>query len=222
MKTFELKKYADKFKAERIKDVIDFNAFSIPIVKGASFFIHIIPFNFLGAELLNLTKMSDEIIKLMTPMLSNNSGCSRMYNFGGYAIYRAFHDINDSSYATCYNQILRNGIYEIYTSDIFIQNEETKISNIYSDNLMEDSVNVIRNGLCILQKLLVEPPFFIYMSIHNVKGGIIIDTSSKKFTQENINIPPVILNEYITDIKQVIKLLFDILWQTVGKSCYPE
>lgn len=81
MEIQEIKKCVEKFKAERIKNVRDFNLFPIPLDKTASFFIHIMPYSFIKDELLYLTRAKNMGLNLLMKPIGDFSGWNKIFNF---------------------------------------------------------------------------------------------------------------------------------------------
>jgi len=207
-----LKEKATKFRKDRIKSVL--NQESLPNLKvDNSFFIHIIPFGFLDYNILDFSKTEENNILNMRPLYS--SGWDKMYNIDGYA---TFSNSGDRQTITSYNQIFRNGIYEVYTSELFYENRNQKLA-FDGQSMIEETIRGITDALTVLNHLQVEPPFLISFSFHNVLGRVMDNDRSyynREFKQNEIIFPLILIPSYESDIYSLLKPNFDILWQSFG------
>lgn len=214
-----LKESAEKFRHERIEKVRNLNVFPT-LDNTASLFIQIIPFSFLNDQTLDFTNVESMNITItMRPMYA--SSWDKMFNLDGFATFATSY----SQKINGYDQIFRNGIYEVYTSLIFeqIEHEGKKVNCLYGSDFIPDTLEQINSGLTVLNKFQIEPPFLICISIHNVLGGAIKGSRgySRQFMTENIVLPPIVLPTFETDLHTQLKPIFDILWQSVGYSNSP-
>ncbi|MFV0545086.1 MAG: helix-turn-helix domain-containing protein [Bacteroides sp.] len=217
-----LKEYAEKFRSERIEKVRNLKVFPM-LDNTASFFIQIIPFSFINERTLDFTQIeSMNLTTTMRPM--GASGWDKMFNLDGFATFSTSYDRQK---ITSYDQILRNGIYEVYTSSVFEQIKDDKgieVNCIYGQYLISNTIEKIQNGLAVLQKFQIEPPFLICLSIHNIYNGTIKGDRlfRRRFMTNEIILPQIILPTYETNIYTELKSNFDILWQSIGYSSSPR
>lgn len=217
-----LKEYAEKFRSERIEKVRNLKVFPM-LDNTASFFIQIIPFSFINERTLDFTQIeSMNLTTTMRPM--GASGWDKMFNLDGFATFSTSYDRQK---ITSYDQILRNGIYEVYTSSVFEQIKDDKgieVNCIYGQYLISNTIEKIQNGLAVLQKFQIEPPFLICLSIHNIYNGTIKGDRlfGRRFMTNEIILPQIILPTYETNIYTELKSNFDILWQSIGYSSSPR
>lgn len=216
-----LKESAEKFRHERIEKVRNLKV--IPsLINVRPFFIQIIPFSFLKDQTLDLSNAANmHLYPEMFPMYA--SGCDTMFNLDGYA---TFSSSADRKNIVSYDQIFRNGIYEVYTSELFLLFDNGTVKQNYIDGrkFIPESLKKINDGMTVLRKFQVEPPFILCMSIHNILGGTISEDrrTNKRFMTEDIFLPPIILPTYETDLESQLKPIYDILWQSVGCSKAPS
>lgn len=217
-----LKEYAEKFRSERIEKVRNLKVFPM-LDNTASFFIQIIPFSFINERTLDFTQIeSMNLTTTMRPM--GASGWDKMFNLDGFATFSTSYDRQK---ITSYDQIFRNGIYEVYTSSVFEQIKDDKgveVNCIYGQYLISNTIEKIQNGLAVLQKFQIEPPFLICLSIHNIYNGTIKGDRffGRRFMTNEIILPQIILPTYETNIYTELKSNFDILWQSIGCSSSPR
>lgn len=209
-----LKEKANLFRTKRITSVL--NQESLPNLQiSNSFFIHIIPFGFLDYNITDFSKTEESQILNMRPVYAHS--WDRMYNIDGYASYTTTSDRQNIS---SYNQIFRNGVYEIYSSELFYENRNNKIG-FDGPSMMEETVKSIKDALKVLNHLEVEPPFLISFSFHNVLGKVMNNDRShytREFKQNEIIFPLILVPNYEADIYSLLKPNFDILWQSFGFS----
>ncbi len=215
-----LKESAEKFRLQRIKKVRNLKVFPT-LDNSTSFFIQIIPFSFLSDQIIDFSNVEGmNLLTYMKPMFS--SGWDTMFNLDGYA---TFSMTSDRQKIESYDQIFRNGVYEVYSSSLFVQADQNgnKVNCMYGENFIPETIKKVNNGLIVLNKFQIESPFLICISIHNVLGGTIKGSRgySRRFMTEDIVLPPIVLPTYETDLYKQLKPNFDILWQSVGYSDSP-
>jgi len=207
-----LKEKAYSFRKNRIKNVL--NQKSMPNLQvDNSYFIHIIPFSFLDNHIVDFSKVEKDNNLNMKPL--NANGWDKMYNIDGYA---TFTNSFNRQMITSYNQIFRNGVFEAYTSDLFFENRNGKMA-FNGKSLIEETINSIRQGLIVLEHLEFEPPFLISFSFHNVLGNVLYSDSSyysREFKQNEIVFPLILVPTFETDIYELLRPNFDILYQSFG------
>jgi|SRR5690554_294328 len=207
-----LKEKANDFRKDRIKAVL--NQESIPNLEVEnSFFVHIIPFGFLDNHIVDFSKAEKDRVLDMRPLYSN--GWDKMYNIDGYATFATSFDRQK---VTSYNQIFRNGVYEVYTSELFYENRNGKKA-FDGRSMIEETIRSVDEGLKVLNALQFEPPFLISFSFHNVLGKVLDNDRSyynREFKQNEIAFPLILVPTYETDIYSSLKPNFDILWQSFG------
>ena len=163
-----LKEKANSFRKERIKRVL--NQESIPNLKvDNSFFIHIIPFGFLDYNILDFTTAEKDNILNMKPL--NVTGWDKMYNIDGYATFST--SLNNQNVSS-YNQIFRNGIYELYSSELLFETQDGR-KGFIGKTMITETIRSIKEALIVLDQLQVEPPFLISFSFHNVLGKLLMN-----------------------------------------------
>ena len=107
-----LKESAERFRLQRIEKLEQGKVFPNLAIE-TSFFIHIIPFSFQNEQTLDLTNASQlGLSTIMKPM--NLTGWDTMFNIDGFATWSGMIHTEIISY----DQLFRNGIYEVYTSDL--------------------------------------------------------------------------------------------------------
>lgn len=212
-----LKEKAESYKNERIQKLLQKEIF--PSINTDRFcMVHIIPYSFLNEKSIDISPAHDMNIGTLMMPLGSRSGCTLIYNIDGYAS----HGANDLS---AYNQIIRNGAFEIFSTQLFFENPNNNNAICISGQHMYRSIiESITKSLQVLTKFSVEPPFLISIYFHNIKDvSFIIENSYmyRKFQYANISLPMTILPAFDSDLKETLKPLFDILWQCVSYQGCP-
>jgi len=210
-----LKESVEKFRLNRIEKVVSGKVFPT-LERKSSIIIQIIPFSFLSDELIDLSNIRqiEDILIKMKPLYTN--GWDSMYNLDGFATFSGHMNKSISSYV----QLFRNGIIEIYSSGLILEQESnTQSYNYIYESHLYDIFESIKQSLTIQEKLEIESPFFICISLHGIyKSELILNNNrvSKPFMTDEIFFPSVLIPNYETDIRQSLKPIFDMLWQAAG------
>lgn len=209
-----------KFRRNRISEVL-LNESILNLAGNTIFVIHIIPYSFLENSIMDFAVEKNDLIAQMRPILSQSSGWNSMYNFDGFATFSTTYQMRE---ITSYNQLLRNGVYEIYTSELFYGTRHQK-DGFDDEVFMQKTVQCIQQGLGVLNKMKIESPFFVSFSFHNVKGKIMDNnraTSVREFAKNELLFPLIQIPAYESNIMEMMKPSFDILWQSFGFSESPN
>ncbi len=195
---------------------------NIPNLVGDTIFlIHIIPYSFLENSISDFAVEKNDLTKQMKPLLSQSTGWNLMYNLDGFATFATTYQMRE---ITSYNQLFRNGVYEIYTSELFYGTRHQK-EGFDDEVFMRKTVECIKQGLDVLNKMKIESPFFVSFSFHNVKGKIMDNnraTFVREFTKNDLLFPLIQIPAYESDIMNKMKPSFDILWQSFGYAKSPN
>ena len=209
----------EKYRAERIEQVLSLKAFSNLNIYS-SVLVQIIPFNF-SSNQIDVSGFEVSQLHLMMPPMQNVNGWSQRFNHDGFAtVYR----LGSPSEIYGYDQIFRNGVYEAYTSLLFWQ-EETRNGkiNCTDKTFVKKILKKIDQALMVLKKIDIQTPLIVCISLHNIKNGVIVGDRgpSNPFRVNEILLPAITLQGYDVNLYQQLKPTFDILWQSVGISSSP-
>ena len=201
------------FRRERIKK-IEKGETPLPLDnerKLAKIVLHLVPMKaFDPAMLLNLATLHKDL-KTIKPIYT--SVWNGQYNFDGLIVYG--HSImNKKDSIGSYVQIFRNGIIEAV--DLRLLLEGYIRGHLFQEGLIE----ALPRFLLTQKEIGVEVPIFIMLSMLQVRGFYLhtdIRTSSPSaIDQDNLMIPEVEIDDWNSDTIQVLKPIFDIVWNTVG------
>lgn len=208
------------FRKRRIEEVISLE--TIPNLDvDTSFFIHIIPSSFLEHRISDFENYENDLkIKMQPFSYGYSDGWRHMYNIDGFMTFSSSNNIRVTSK---YNQLFRNGIYEIYSANVFFDTFHGKMG-FDGPDLMNSTIEHIEKSLELLERINIDPPFFISFSFRNVRGKIMNREGAyiiPEFTKDNIDFPFIQIASYDEDIRKSMKPNFDILWQIFGDSKSP-
>lgn len=220
-----LKESAERFRLQRIENVRAGKVFP-SLAIDTSFFIHIIPFSFQNEQTLDLTNAHRmDLTQIMRPI--HLDAWDTMFNIDGFATWSGM----NHSEIISYDQLFRNGIYEVYTSDLFekftliLRNNQEQL-RLSGSSFIPLVLRKIKDGLTVLNKFQVEPPFIIAISMLGVKGGVIFSSQtrgwSRPFLIDEVYLPPILIPTFEADIYKLLKPTFDIIWQAVAESQSPS
>lgn len=211
---------ANEFRKNRINDILNQENNPNLNIKH-SFFIHIIPYNFLTNQLSSLALFEDDLRAKMRPFsYGSEKGWRDKFNFDGFSTFSSAFKLDE---ITSYNQLFRNGIYEVYSSNVFYQTRHQK-DGFNGKSLLESTIESINQGLSILDDLAIDSPFLVSYSFRNVEGMIMdseLAYNVPEFHQNNLDFPFVQVPSPRSDTKKLMKPNFDILWQTFGHKESP-
>lgn len=211
-----------KYNQDKIKNILEKNAI-LPTIEAPKILINFIPFDaFTRQTYLDLAKSN---LKINFP--------EQRINFDGLLAYQ-MNDKGINSYA----QIHRNGIIEFLSSS----NKVFDIINnpfVIANNLATEKLKIIygeKNGfeyylirksyefINILKKLKVQTPIYIFISIIDAKGYRILykNNNEEKITnaidRNILSIPELELKRYDNDLKSIIRMAFNMIWNACGEK----
>ena len=202
------------FRRERLSK-LSANEGPIKIESQGRLLLHIIPFSaFSFSQALDVK----EIFKnqsLFRPIYA--MGYSQRFNLDGLLIFRGGEKCNG------YTQIFRNGIIEATKANLLKESNGNFI--IPSLGFDECIFEVLPDYLKGLKMLNVPPPFVIMISLQEIYGAFlgvrssILDFDSPiKFTQSELLLPEIILDDYgsLQDYQKAMRPAFDVLWNAAG------
>lgn len=211
-----------KYNHDKINNILEKNAI-LPTIDAPKILINFIPFDaFTRQTYLDLAKSN---LKINFP--------EQRINFDGLLAYQ-MNDKGINSYA----QIHRNGIIEFLSSS----NKVFDIINnpfVITNNLATEKLKIIygeKNGfeyylirksyefINILKKLKVQTPIYIFIAIIDAKGYRILykNNNEEKITnaidRNILSIPELELKRYDNDLKSIIRMAFNMIWNACGEK----
>jgi len=215
LQAHEWDRQASVFRLERIERVRSFEVISNLDTEG-SLFIHLIP---LGHHRKNvhLLGIKEELRILLPPI--NLAGWNHRFNLDGFIVFGA-----DEVQCKSYIQYFRNGSIEIYTSTLHSRREgNPQILDLYAISVEKICIDYVEKGLQIMERLDVQPPIGVFISICDVKGSAILYEQAQgpdynEIDRENLLLPSVVIQDFKIDVPKTLKDIFDMIWQSAGWS----
>jgi hypothetical protein len=118
--------------------------------------------------------------------------------------------------------LYRNGIIEAVNSELLWSgpDERTLLVNAIEKELIE----VLPNYMNVYQKLNIQPPIFLFLTLIDVKGYTIPRVGGCRdifpIDRDIVQIPELIIKEFEFEASSLLKPVFDALWNACGyKNC---
>jgi hypothetical protein len=207
----------NRFRFDRL-DKIQSGETPVSLMKNPKIVLHLIPFgSFDPASKFDVSTITTDLTKLRSPYLES-TGVQGRYNLEGYIAYShlASHELPCSNL-----QIFRSGIIEMVDA-FLLRNSEKKI---YSYNFEGDLLKSLPRYFSLQRQLGVDTPIFVMMTLLGVAGFRIvtrlktswIDTTDE-VDRNDLVIPEVIVDEFDRHMAQIMKPVFDAVWNAAGRA----
>jgi hypothetical protein len=140
-----------------------------------------------------------------------------MYNADGFLSYAP--DGDRSNYA--YLQVFRTGMIESVDTFLLSYRADDRVipSGAYEHRLIEG----VQKFLTMLQEWEIEPPFFIGLSLLGVAGYSMAvprnwgsNRMAHTIDRAQLIFPEVVADSYAADVPQLMRPVFDALWNATG------
>lgn len=212
-----------QFRRDRVSAIDDDGSEEsfVPLMSGVRFVMHLVPVAFSEID------DSVDLSVLLNPIDGPNGviemgyAHTRRFNFDGvFALYGNYHDA-DGGYQE-YMQAFRSGAIEfvtVYGNHI----QEVAKRTFHGAWIERDALEHIKRALRISQKISVQPPLAIMLSILGVQGFKVMSgqhghVTGVTITRDWLLLPEVLVTDYSEDLRQVLKPAFDIVWNAGGWS----
>lgn len=203
------------FRYDRISKVIA-DETPVLLISGPKIILHLLPIASLDpVTQINISSIQPNLV----PSPLGTSSCNFRYNFDGFLHYKSYLQ-GKTSYA--YLQLFRSGAIE--SVFVFTSKNEQKIipSKWYEKQL----ISALENYLITEKNLGFNLPFFIMLSLIGVKGYEICENklnlyplTSYEIDRDILLLPEVIVEEYSANSENILRPLFDAIWQSAGWDC---
>lgn len=178
---------------------------------GAKIVLHIIPIGaFDPASNFDVTSL-----KQQNPSPLSGTQWDFRYNFDGFLCF------TNTLYS--YTQIFRNGIIEAVDAFILEPKEPNNLlHNIPSIKYEENVIQKLSEYISVQNKLGVEPPFLIMLSLLDVKSYSMSVSSDcmldsvHQIDRNNLLMPEVMIENFDFEPSKVMKPIFDAVWNACG------
>ncbi len=207
-----------QFQIDRIAKIVA-NETPVPVNVGPQMVLHLIPIGALDSRTpydlkeFQLTQNRE----MLAPIYSPHYNCFR-FNFDGVLTYN---HLNREEPAVSYLQLFRNGIIESCSNTLF--NPDASPPCINSIVFEEEIVLSLGRYFRIQNKLEIEPPFFVLLSLLNVAGynlptrnstGIGYDTN--QIDRNDLIVPELLVEDNTLAPETILKPAFDAIWNAAG------
>jgi len=202
---------AKNWRLERLS-VIKSNESFVPLQQGAKIVLHLIPL-----QAVNIGQAQD--IKSMYSEAYKSFHKYFYYNLEGLLGLQSDND----DFLCNYTQIFRTTSIECISDSSFYVTETRR--QIPLAIFEVEIIKTIKAHLNYLKQISITPPFAIGISLLDLKGYELRTESHdwryqlkepKRFSQEDILLPNIILNDFNEEITKTLKPAFDIAWNACG------
>lgn len=200
------------FRENRISDIFA-NELPIPFYDSPKIVLHLIsPISFYSGQIYDLTKISLYDIK---PFGSSNF--NDRYNIDGRVTYSIF---PNKERAYSYVQLYRNGIIEAVNSYLLWPKTEKKTIPITGIEIR--LIEYLPAYMEIFKKFNIDPPIFLFLTFTGVKGYRIPenarwwDDETFPIDRDIVLIPELLIENYEFEPAQLLKPVFDSIWNACG------
>lgn len=197
--------------------------------------LHIVPFSAFSTSVsLDLKPLYDAVQGLLLRPLTVwdiESNVTMRFNFDGLVRSERRQWVNPTS-TVAYTQVFRNGIIEtvdISLLGVYAWNASTsKIDPdkriLHGERYERKLLETVKRYIALQKFLEIDPPLFLMVSFLGVKGYKITHPSFEHqfspFTDEidrnNLIIPEIIVDNFDGDLAEVMKPIFDTVWNAAG------
>ena len=208
-----------KFKTERISQLFSDNL-PLSFSDGAKIVLHLIP----------LESFTPNYSIDLNPIMSNPeklrpirfSGGNFRINLEGVLFYSARGlDKRSDSYVQLYRkQLYRKGIIEAVHSSMLIHGNEKTIPSFLFEKALLESLKGYQD---LLKELGVNMPVVIFLTLLGVKDWKLAVNQERiwrsevyKIDRDILQLPETIIESYDTEPKDVLRPMFDLIWNACG------
>ncbi len=204
------------FRQERLSNIVALET-PVPMNTGAKLVLHVIPIGaFDLASSFDVGSLYEKKFQLFAPL--TNRGWNQRHNFDGHL---TFSNDQDVPFTSSYLQTFRNGIIEAVDAATFTVYEGRGV--IFRD-YEKKLLSAIQRFLSLQENLGVEPPLFIMLSLLGVNGYIMEADlgfgrpGGNQIDRDALLVPEVVAEDFDIDLVQVMKPIFDAVWNAAGFS----
>jgi hypothetical protein len=212
------------FRAERVSLILSGET-PVPMGAGPKTVLHVVPFNaFGGGQTFPVSKIYDQNFLPLSPP-GDYGGVSKRHNFDGIVTYSHIGDHPSPSYL----QLFRTGIIESVDTNLIQVADSAMIGvgegqiTIWGDSFEKQVLGDVQQYLNNVQASLgVTPLVVIMLSLLTVKGAVMytqMPVKQKRIDRDHLLVPEVMAETLTIDTGQLLKPVFDVIWNACG---FPE
>jgi hypothetical protein len=217
-----------EFRLDRIAN-IDADQTPVPLPGGGRLVLHVVPLSAFsvaaGLEPRWLAELHPDQFPLFP--LANHGWTSQKFNFEGLVRYTGSYLSQQD--ISAYIQVFRNGILEGVDASLLMPYHGKLL--VPSVAFEEGILGSARNYLSSLQRLRIDPPFALMLSLLRVSGyQISFEMGGHRpvvgaFDRDTLLIPEQIIEGFDADLPSIMKQTFDMVWNAAGWArslCYDQ
>lgn len=214
-----LSKRIEAFVTERVSK-ISVKETPIPLEKGPTVVMHLIPVSTLGQQNVLSPKELAHLHGETAPLTA--SGYSNRVNLDGFLTYvPAGKELTSSSYT----QFFRNGSIEAVSTDLMGEHDGKKV--IPYTHLEGELIQALNRCLSVYKRLLVSPPMELRLTMIGVRGYEMATRAffSRRATpieRDTVFLPGVLLEDISQRGDKLLRPVFDTLWNACGYQECPN
>lgn len=206
-----IKERISNFRMERISKILS-NDTLLPLESGPKIILHLMPLrSFSQNEYYDINQI---VIPHNQLQPLNGPYHYWKYNFDGIIAF-----CESSNSIRSYVQLYRNGNIEAVEASLLKPYDEQLLLPMH--NVEKTIIDSIPGYLQILKLLKIFPPFFLFITLIDIKGYFLISRSILKNEDHKIDrdillLPELIIERYEEVVETILKSSFDFIWNSAG------
>ncbi len=152
---------------------------------------------------------------LFRPLIAN--GWSPRVNLHGFQSYSG----NTEDDPRTYVQIFKNGALEAVESSIINWDVEPKDKKLNMRAIENMLINGVSQYLRLLQKLDVNPPFYVFITLMWVRGHFVrpmdMMDEDRPINVDHLELPEAVIDDFGANVAAALKHSFDAVWHAAGR-----
>jgi hypothetical protein len=204
-----------QFRRER-NSIIESDEGAVPLNSGAKLIFHILPISAFS----NPITITPNEATLFCPIRA--SGFNYLHTLEGFATYSGPEEVERSR---TYTLVFRNGIVEA-AAHVGLENEQGNF--VYPYSIEGGLLEVVDSYFKNLQRLGVEPPFYVSIALLGVRGYVLATQNhfyyaARRPLRRDTLVFPEVLSEVPNPTPNLLlRPIFDLLWQAFGYQKSPS
>jgi hypothetical protein len=190
----------------------------------SSMLIHVIPISFFDSQIENFSSHEFETFIKSALSPPGHEGYSTRYCLEGFHLFQNRRFGVDGEIIP-YNLLFRNGCTETFTNQPFYH-QPNKSLIVSGETIIEIIKEQLEKNYFIYRKLSIEPTFYMSIKLNNVQNMFLTPREISLGKYHNFNelqLPITLLSNDVSEVKNQVKNILDILWQSVGANeCSPN